>query len=145
MASSSAVRYEEDLGRTSSGLRVVRVRLPKPAMGAKCYLVERKGIYVLEAGEGVFRSLSCTHVGSGSVHIHDGLPDENGYFGNERMDPYSKEYMSANGRKLYAAVPQVMCFWMLDAGFRRGLTVVASGGAPDSVVFLSISWISAND
>ncbi len=118
-----------------------RIEVPEPRMGSKCYLIERKGIYVLEVGEGVLRSIACTHIGSGSTLFSDGVPDEHGYFGNERMDPYSREYMTSNGRKLQAMSPQIIGFQALDAGFRHGLTVSCIGGTMGVPVFISVCWI----
>lgn len=122
---------------------VHRIILPDPPMGSKCFFIERKGIYVLEAGEGTLRSLACTHVGAGMFMVYDGVCDERGFFPDEGKlkDPYAEPYWTANGRPLFGNTPQVMGFWAVDAGFIHGLTIKADGGIPGTPVFVSVSWL----
>ncbi len=121
---------------------VYRIELPEPRMGAKCYLIETKGVYILESGPGTLRSLACTHVGTGAITVHDGIPDERGFFEKKALlDPYSPDYLTANGRRLFKMTPQVMGFWALDAGFQNGLTIISDGGTSGIPVFISVAWI----
>lgn len=130
------------LTQVAGHMPVYRIELPEPKMGAKCYLIETKGVYILETGPGTLRSLACTHVGTGALTVHDGIPDERGFFQKEALlDPYSPEYLTANGRRIFKMTPQVMGFWALDAGFQKGLTVVSDGGTGGIPVFLSVAWV----
>jgi len=54
-------------------------------MGGKCWLLEAKGLYVLEEGPTLFRTLACTHAGSGGIVLIDGVPDESGRFPDEYL------------------------------------------------------------
>ena len=112
-------------------------------MGSKCYFLEGKGIYILEEGEGTFRSLACTHVGAGSFTIFDGVCDSNGFFPEEEKlkNTYAPAYWTANGRKLFGFSPQCMGFWAVDGGFSHGLTAIADGGPPGMAVFITVSWV----
>src|ERR1700678_3476955 len=62
-----------------------RVELPVPPMGGKCWVLDRKGLFVLEEGPGTLRTIACTHAGSGSLICYDGLPDSRGFFPDEQM------------------------------------------------------------
>ena len=123
------------------GLSVYRITLPDARMGAKVFLLERKGVYVLEEGPGILRSLACTYVGSGSLIVRDGVPSANGYFDADKFDPYSQEYAMANGRKVYAASPVCIGFWGLDCALVHGLTVEAAGGIKDGTVLVTVCWL----
>ena len=124
----------EFLMTRGDGLSVYRITLPDARMGAKVYLIERKGVYVLEEGPGILRSLACTYVGSGSLTVRDGVPSANGHFEADKFDPYSQEYALANGRKVYAASPVCIGFWGLDCSLVHGLTVEANNfrDSPDT-------------
>ena len=113
--------------------------IPAPAMGAKYYMLEKKGIYVLEKGPCVLRSLSCTYIGSGTLVVRDGVPSHEGRFDADRLDPFSQEYMTANGRRVYVMSPQVIGFWGLDAGLHHGLTISTGGG--DGPVLVTACWV----
>ena len=115
------------------------ITVPEPRMGAKSFFIEKKGIYVLETGPCVLRSLSCTYVGTGTFMVRDGVPSEAGHFDADRLDPFSDEYMLANGRRVYVMSPQAIGFWGLDAGLHHGLTIVASGG--DGPVMVTVCWL----
>lgn len=117
------------------------VEVPEPQMGAKSWLIENKGIYVLERGPCVLRSLSCTYIGSGSFLVRDGMPDNFGKFDCDRLDPFSKEYTTANGRKVFLMAPQIIGFWGLDVGLRNGLTIIADGGQEHGPVLVTACWI----
>jgi hypothetical protein len=67
---------------------ITHVDLPTPLLGGKCVVVRSKGLFVLERGPGVLRTIACTHAGSGTLEAIDGLPDERGFFADENMpDP----------------------------------------------------------
>lgn len=120
---------------------VYYVNVDEPKMGGKIFLIEKKGIYVLESGEGVLRSLACTYVGSGMFKVYDGLPSESGHFDADRMDSYTPEYQKVNGRRMFTMSPQIIGFWGLDSGFKHGLTIIADGGGKDAPVFVSVVWM----
>ncbi len=104
------------------------IDLPAPPMGGKCYLLADKGMFVLQRGGGVLRTIACTHAGSGSIIAYDGLPDERGF-------------MDETARQMYRANPAVMGSWMLDAGFVHGLTILASGGTESASAIASIVYL----
>lgn len=108
--------------------------IPSPPQGGKIWLLERKGIFVLERGPGTLRTLACTGAGSGTLTAVDGVPEENGEIP-----------ISANGdllwRPIYKANPPVMGSWMLEGGFTRGLTIVNSGGQIANSCVVSIVWM----
>ena len=113
---------------------IVNIELPMPPMGGKIWLLESKGIFVLERGPGTLRTLACTHAGSGMLVAIDGVPDENGFF------PEISNTPAHNGRPIYRANPVVMGSWMLDGGFVHGLTIRAEGGNEASLAIASIVW-----
>lgn len=122
--------------------KVMRIVLPSPKIGGKAWLLNRKGIFVLEEGEGVLRTIACTHIGSGSMIIRNGLPNENGEFQPipEMEEGVETEY---SGRPLFRANPVVMGSWMLDAGFSEGLTIQAEGGMDNNCAIATIVWLPA--
>lgn len=63
------------------------IPLPEPSIGAKAFLVERKGLFVFEVGPGMIRGVACAHAGSGALTIYDGLPDGHGFFPNPGHPP----------------------------------------------------------
>ncbi|HVC18012.1 MAG TPA: hypothetical protein VNE18_12010 [Rhodanobacter sp.] len=68
------------------------IEIPRPPMGGKCWLLERKGLFVLEQGPGTIRTLAITAAGSGQLEVIDGIPDERGFFSDEAMpvpEPYT--------------------------------------------------------
>lgn len=121
---------------------VTRIHLPAPRIGAKAWLLNRKGIFVLEEGPGVLRTIACTHIGSGSMIVRNGLPNDMGEFPLPPvMDPgVETEY---GGRPLFRANPVVMGSWMLDAGFVDGLTIQADGGTDNNCAIATIVWLPA--
>lgn len=127
---------------------VIRVIVPKPKMGGKCFLLNDKGLYVLEEGPGTFITAAVTHAGAGSLEIIDGIPDENGFFPDyQEPDPLDddpeviEEWGKRNGRAFYSATPVVMGSWMLNAGFHNGLTIRAEGGHGSVPAIASIVWM----
>lgn len=121
---------------TVDGVNYVKVKTP--SIGCKSFLVEKKGMYVFEEGEGVLRSIAVTYVGSGGIKIYDAVPSAGGYFDFERNN--SPDAATSKGRRMFVMSPQVIGFWGLDAGFSNGLTVVADGGQPSSPVLVTIMW-----
>jgi len=152
------------------GRRVVRIQLSTPPIGGKCFLLDSKGIFVLETGPGVLRTIACTHAGAGNIEAIDGVPNDQGFFPDEQMqepklsdfdhnfllrqgfilsketaeDAFRtamKKYCTRNGRPLYRANPVVMGSWFLDAGFEHGLTVRAAGGHDAASAIASIVFM----
>ncbi len=120
---------------------VTDIDVPMPSMGGKCWLLNQRGIFVLERGPGVMRTIACTHAGSGNLQFIDGVPDERGFFPDDDMDPSDPKYYARNGRPFYQANPVVMGSWMLDAGFSYGLTVKVAGGHESAAPTASIVWM----
>lgn len=117
------------------------IELPTPKMGGKCWLLESKGLFVLQGGPGVLRTIACTHAGTGSLAVYDGIPNEDGFFPDEEMPESHPDFMLRNGRVIYRATPVVMGSWMLDAGFHHGVTVLAKGGVESAAAIASIVWM----
>lgn len=65
--------------------RPVFIDLPLPPIGGKCWVMREKGIFVLEKGAGVLRTIACTHAGAGNLEALDGIPNEQGFFADEDM------------------------------------------------------------
>ena len=135
--------------------RVVRVELSVPPMGGKCFLLESKGLFILEVGPGVLRTIACTHAGSGSIEAIDGMPNDEGFFPDQNLREPSppefethdlyveamKKYCTRNGRSIYRGNPVVMGSWFLDAGFEHGLTIRAEGGHDSATAIASIVFM----
>ena len=121
---------------------VTRVRLPVPSVGGKAWLLNRKGVFVLEEGPGVLRTVACTHIGSGSMIIRNGLPSADGEF-PPVPDFDEGEEGEYPGRPLFRANPVVMGSWMMDAGFIEGLTIQAEGGMDNNCAIATIVWLPA--
>lgn len=117
------------------------ITLDTPSLGGKCWLLEDKGIFVLEKCAGVLRTIACTHAGSGSLAVYDGIPNENGFFPDHEMPDTDPNYHMRNGRPIYRATPVVMGSWMLDAGFFHGLTLLAKGGTDSACAIASVVWM----
>ena len=113
-----------------------RIEIDVPSIGGKCWMLDRAGVFVLEVGEGVLRTCACTHAGSGSLRIYDGVPDENGFL----PDPEDGD-LSPAGRDLLWMPQTVMGSWMLDAGFIKGLTIVCPGGHEGMAPVATIVWM----
>ena len=123
--------------------KVTYVRLPTPKLGGKIWLLEEKGMFVLEEGPGMIVTMACTHAGSGSIAIIDGIPDENGFFPAPAITvKWEPGYWQQSGvHKLLVASPSVMGSWMLSGGFYHGLTVLADGGTESASVIASLVWM----
>ena len=112
--------------------------LPMPPLGSKIWVLDKKGMFVLERGPGTIRTIACTHAGSGSLYAFDGVPDERGELPMESIEIPS--YMG-NGRQMYKANPVVMGSWMLDGGFTHGLTILHKGGQYGTPAMAAIVWM----
>lgn len=124
---------------------VINIDLPPPQIGSKCFLLERKGMFILERAPGLLRTIACTHAGCGSMLAIDGIPNDQGFFPEREegdfdmpTDPTKGAY---NGRPFYRANPVVMGSWMLDAAFYHGLTIYAAGGNDDVAAIASVVWM----
>lgn len=102
---------------------IKRVNLPAPKLGGKVWHFNAPGIYLLEEGPGTFRTMACTHGGSGTIAIIDGVPNEDGNFETTGKRGIGADD-SFNGRVFYRAHPVAMGSWMLDGGFYYGLTLI---------------------
>lgn len=130
--------------RSNSPPQVIEIDLPQPKLGGKCFVLNGAGIYVLARGPGILRTIACTHAGSGSLQVHDGVPDAHGHFHDEDGEfiRESEDRPGAyNGRHLYRATPTVMGSWMLDGGFMFGLTVHIDAGGHGVSPVASIVWL----
>ena len=112
------------------------IELEVPSIGGKAWVLDKAGIYVLEIGEGVLRTCACTHAGSGSLRIYDGVPDQNGFLPDPDPDD-----PSPHGRDLLWFPQTVMGSWMVDAGFINGLTVEHPGGHEEMSAIATIVWM----
>jgi hypothetical protein len=139
--------------------RPVDILVPMPPIGGKIWLLDRKGLFVLERCAGTLRTLAVTHAGSGALEAIDGVPDENGHFPDDHMpepeappqdadDSAIAEYIerrkafdSRNGRPFYQAPSTVMNSWMLDGGFLHGLCIRALSGHSSVSATASIVWL----
>lgn len=113
-----------------------RIVLETPSIGGKAWVLQKAGLYILEEGEGTFRTCAMTHAGSGSLMVYDGLPDDNGFI-QESEDGD----ISPHGRPLLWMPQAVMGSWMTDAGFLKGLTVYAPGGHEGMVPTATFVWM----
>lgn len=128
-------------------LKLRRITLATPKIGGKCFLINEPGLYVLEEGPGVLRTIPVTHAGSGSLVAFDGVPDADGRFPDDEMREFDDEgarnpdFDARRGRSIYRATPAVMGSWMLDGGFYHGLTIHADGGAHGVALFATVVWM----
>lgn len=101
-----------------------RIIVPRPPVGAKCEVFEKKGLYVLEEGPGNYLQTVCAHAGSGHVEIFDGRV----------------EGTRIIGRKMFRASPMAMGVWHLNGGFQHGLVIDAGGGQQSLGAQFSAVW-----
>lgn len=119
------------------------ISIAKPKMGSKGFLLDNWGVYVLEQGPGVLRGLACTHAGSGTLQIIDGIPNDDGFFPDEsilskgHLEPL---YNQANGRPIFQSPGSVMGMWHLNIGLHHGLTVCAIGGNDTATPVVTLIW-----
>lgn len=131
------------------------IRVKKPLIGNKVYLIKERGLFVLEEGACSIRGMACTHAGSGGIVVYDGVPRTDGHFEAPpeelfKVDLYETEEQRAqalkdwednrDGREIYYAHPAVMGMWMLDGGCNHGLTIMSSGEHSATPPVLTITW-----
>lgn len=121
-----------------------KLQLPAPKMGSKGWVLEQFGNYLLEDGPGILRGLACTHTGSGSLELIDGIVDETtGFYPTSieiLQDHLHPKYHSCNGRRIFFSSGSVMGMWYLGIGFHHGLTLHARGGLPSAPPCVTIMW-----
>lgn len=134
----------------------VELDLPMPPMGGKCWVLGKKGQFLLQRGAGMLVTVNCAHAGSGTLEFFDGVPDDDGLFHarkitvreygeimvpGERDDETLKYWTVRNGRSLKRDNPPVMGAWMCNAGFFHGLTVRHYGGQNGVPCIATIVWM----
>lgn len=129
------------------------IEVPTPVMGGKAWLLDDKGLFVLERGRGTLITLACTHAGAGGIEIIDGIPNDQGFFENDpivpTVEPAFREtdptileaWGTRNGRVFYRALPAIMGSFMLNGGFHRGLTIRATGGHNSVAAVATLVWM----
>ena len=115
--------------RQTQHAEATRIVVPKPPVGAKCEVFERKGLYVLEEGPGNYLQTVCAHAGSGHLEIYDGRVE-----GSRII-----------GRKMFRASPMAMGVWHLNGGFQHGLVIDAGGGQQSLGAQFSAVWYTKSD
>lgn len=120
-------------------MKVTRIHRPMPPMGGKVWLLQEKGTFLLEEGPGSLITIACTHAGSGSIHVIDGIPDEDGFFPD--LEQIEGPPEAGPGFEFYRANPTVMGSWMLNGGFVHGLTIRSMGGHAAVPPIASIVWM----
>ena len=99
-----------------------RIVVAKPPIGAKCWVMDRKGRFLLEEGAGVLHHLTCTHAGEGAILARD-----------------------LDGRHLIRLQPSAMGVWHLSGGFHHGLEIEHMGNAPHLGAIASVVWQARAD
>ena len=99
-----------------------RIVVAKPPIGAKCWVMDRKGRFLLEEGAGVLHQHTCTHAGEGAILARD-----------------------LDGRHLIRLQPSAMGVWHLSGGFHHGLEIEHMGNAPHLGAIASVVWQARAD
>lgn len=123
--------------------KLVTIELPKPKMGSKGWLLDRWGNFNLEQGPGVLRGIACTHTGSGTLEVVDGIPNEDGFYPDEEIvnkGSLHPDYNTANGRMVFKSPGSVMGMWTLNVGLYHGLTIHAYGGTDSAPPCITFIW-----
>lgn len=118
--------------------KVRRVVIEDPPIGGKPWLLNEKGVFVLEEGPGMLQVCLITHAGAGELDIYDGVPDEEGFFPDQNIPQSDPKYGAANGRRFSSFSPVYMGAWQMNAGFHHGLTIICRGG--DQAPFATFVW-----
>lgn len=118
----------------------MRIMVPDVPMGGKPFLIRRAGMYVLEEGPGMLQTIDVTHAGSDEFSVYDGVPDERGFFPEGDLEEGDPGFGSHNGNRFSHFSPTVMGAWMMNAGFRHGLTIEVTGGSFDVAPFATVVW-----
>ena len=104
---------------------IQRVVVAKPPLGAKAWLMDRRGVFVLEEQPAVIHHVTCTHAGSGSLRIFDGGVIDG------RIE----------GRPIFRQAVTAMGVWHLSAGVQHGLVLENVGRGADSMsAIASLVW-----
>lgn len=115
------------------------IDLPMPQIGNKGWLLERKGLFVLERGPCTLRAINTPHAGSSTgaaIEVLDGVPDEAGYFA-----PVPNQHpLLPNGRRIVNHYPIPMGCWMYDIGLIHGLSVLHWGGEESISTSTTLAW-----
>jgi hypothetical protein len=136
--------------RSAPRIDVVEIEIPTPPMGGKIWLLESKGLFILQRGPGMLRTIACTHAGAGALEAIDGVPDNDGFFPDRELTEFTTvdgdqtrnmKFYARNGRPIYRATSAIMGSFMLDGGFYHGLTIRAQGGHQSSSAIASIVWM----
>jgi len=121
-----------------------RITLTVPKMGSKGWVLEQFGNYLLEDGPGILRGLACTHTGSGSLELIDGIVDEaTGFYPTDiavLQNHLHPKYHACNGRRVFFSSGSVMGMWTLNIGLHHGLTLHARGGPSAAPPCVTIIW-----
>jgi hypothetical protein len=149
-------------------LRPTHVYIDEPPIGNKIFLIKQYGTYVLERSPTMWRSMACTHAGSGAgVTVYDGIPDEDGFFQKdvreivvlppnptkEDLEAHNnkvklmqqQELWNYNGREVYFANPACMGMWMFDGGTPRGLTIRVVGAVTATSPYITLTWVKLKE
>lgn len=127
-------------GGNESALTFATVSWMRAKRGNKSFFLDRKGTFCLEKGATAFKGIAITHGGSGSIRVYDGIPNENGFFPDERMPESDPNYWVRNGRPIFEAHPPWVQMWFPDAGCLHGLTVRSEGGHAGSNAMATLVW-----
>lgn len=99
-----------------------RIVVAKPPIGAKAWVMDRKGRFILEEQPGNLLHLTCTHAGEGGILASD-----------------------LDGRPLLRLQPSAMGVWHMNGGFHHGLVIENSGNAPNLSAIATVVWYSRPD
>lgn len=119
---------------------VHQINLKQPPIGNKMFCAQQHAYYVLEKGPTTLRALANTHMGSGSIVIYDGVPDENGFFPDNVQKHTLADF---EGRIVFNANPPVMGMWMFDGGLHYGCTLALLPGTAGVSPCVAITWMPA--
>lgn len=126
-----------EIYRQDKTLTIYKPDVPKPEIGSKGFLVDKKGIFELEVGPCVLRGIACTHSGSGVFEIYDGYGASVGVF-FPKVNSAPKG--APNGRRVFFSGASQLGMWTLSVGMHHGLTVVAHGGTDGIPTVATIVW-----
>jgi len=126
-----------EIYRQDKTLTIYKPDVPKPEIGSKGFLVDKKGIFELEACGSVLRGIACTHSGSGVFEIFDGRGASVGVFFPKIKDAPKG---APNGRRMFFSGASQLGAWPVNVGLHHGLTVVAHGGTEGVPTVALIIW-----
>lgn len=123
--------------RADKTLTIYKIEVPKPEIGSKGFLVDKKGIFELEVCPSVLRGVACTHSGSGVFEIFDGFGASEGIFFPEVKGAPKG---APNGRRVFFSGASQLGAWPMNIGMHHGVTVVAHGGTDGIPTVATIIW-----